>query len=567
MPKLVIFPKLNLGFRRDRRGADAAPLTEGNADALRNASPKAVIYRSEIDYLSRCILDYPDTETGGQLFGFWTAMGTPVVAYVIGPGTDAHHNPVSFVQDQEYLSTIGRELHTRYRLQHIGEWHSHHRIGLANPSAGDVNTMQYGVGKPGFPRMLLCIGNLSASRTTVNAFNFHENKPGEYTHAAWDIVEETSPYRLLADAAIGHLLIHPATAEANHGNLYTLEMALGKANGGEHWLLRSPENVEIMKRFVDIVNSRFPDKNVKSQMLPTGEPQIAVGGADLCIKFPYAFPRLAPVLTTAAGKNIGHVPANAWEIGEESLEDSFSRWLGIVRPLSSGRDKSKHKAEKHAAKAKATQAVDPIMPNLSELQQKSDETVFGPVRGFPVTDEERAEFDSALRRADALVKENEVLYRYIPQKAFTWVNISDNPVVCILAYPFNDWMQCIVRLSLPKDFPQSAPTVKYGFYEAPPRSGVTLPRHFKGIEFKDIDHLFPEAPNFYRDMLQWSPESSLLRAYITASLIIYYTRRALKERTDIAKHLLPFVEDPDKLNKMIGTIADNLLNLNIEENG
>jgi hypothetical protein len=31
---------------------------------------RAVIYRSEIDFISRCILDYLDIETGGQLFGF-----------------------------------------------------------------------------------------------------------------------------------------------------------------------------------------------------------------------------------------------------------------------------------------------------------------------------------------------------------------------------------------------------------------------------------------------------------------------------------------------------------------
>lgn len=31
-----------------------------------------LVYQSELDYLSRCILDYPHIETGGQLFGYWT---------------------------------------------------------------------------------------------------------------------------------------------------------------------------------------------------------------------------------------------------------------------------------------------------------------------------------------------------------------------------------------------------------------------------------------------------------------------------------------------------------------
>ena len=48
-------------------------------------SQKAIIYQSELDFISRCILDYPDIETGGQIFGYWTSTGVPVVMEVIGP--------------------------------------------------------------------------------------------------------------------------------------------------------------------------------------------------------------------------------------------------------------------------------------------------------------------------------------------------------------------------------------------------------------------------------------------------------------------------------------------------
>ena len=40
-----------------------------------------LVYQSELDYLSRCILDYPHIETGGQLFGYWTSAGVPVGLY------------------------------------------------------------------------------------------------------------------------------------------------------------------------------------------------------------------------------------------------------------------------------------------------------------------------------------------------------------------------------------------------------------------------------------------------------------------------------------------------------
>lgn len=164
-----------LGIRPEKNNAPRRqPKRKTVVDATR-PSPIAIIYKSELDIISRFILDYPNIETGGQLFGYWTATGTPVVCYVIGPGRHASHKPTSFVQDWDYLEHVGAELNERYRLQHIGEWHSHHQLGLAHPSGGDVNTMSFGVGKPGFPRMLLCIGNCTTRTTTVNAFNFHDS--------------------------------------------------------------------------------------------------------------------------------------------------------------------------------------------------------------------------------------------------------------------------------------------------------------------------------------------------------------------------------------------------------
>ena len=62
------------------------------------ASGKAVIFKSEMDFISRCILDYPSIETGGQLFGFYTEAGIPVVLYAIGPGRNANHQVAFFNQ-------------------------------------------------------------------------------------------------------------------------------------------------------------------------------------------------------------------------------------------------------------------------------------------------------------------------------------------------------------------------------------------------------------------------------------------------------------------------------------
>ena len=89
----------------------------------------------------RCILDRKDIETGGQLFGYWTEDGTPVILYAIGPGPRANHQVTFFNQDVDYLVKVGNLLRNRYGLHHIGEWHSHHRLGLAKPSGHDSDNM------------------------------------------------------------------------------------------------------------------------------------------------------------------------------------------------------------------------------------------------------------------------------------------------------------------------------------------------------------------------------------------------------------------------------------------
>lgn len=260
-------------------------------------SSTAIIYQSELDYISRCILDYTDIETGGQLFGYWTATGTPVVLYVIGPGKNAMHHPTSFIQDQDYLQPIGKELYKRYRLQHIGEWHSHHRLDLARPSGGDLNTMQYGVGKPGFPRLLLCIGNCTKTSTTVNPFNFHESNPSSYEAAAWDVVNCNSPYRNIIDMELASILRHPRTQCASHLEVYTKEVRAHRENDTvTHWLLEKVENVEIMKSFLEEVNIYSMGESPKTEILDSGEPLICFMKGRFQIKFPFGFPKKSPIL-------------------------------------------------------------------------------------------------------------------------------------------------------------------------------------------------------------------------------------------------------------------------------
>ncbi|ASC71409.1 hypothetical protein XM38_023610 [Halomicronema hongdechloris C2206] len=165
---------------------------------------KALVYEGELQRISGWVEEYPNLETGGDLFGFWTHSGFPVVQFVLGPGSKSRHNPTSFYQDKDYLVESGSLLRSKHGLQHIGEWHSHHQLGLAQPSQGDENTVFRALEKYKFPKFLLFIANLrpnsgsrcQRSKWTVNvgSFLFTRSIP-KYQVGQWVVLPENSPIR------------------------------------------------------------------------------------------------------------------------------------------------------------------------------------------------------------------------------------------------------------------------------------------------------------------------------------------------------------------------------------
>ncbi len=175
----------------------------------------AIIYGSELDYISRWILDYPHIETGGQLFGYWTDDGTPVVLYAIGPGPQANHQIAFFNQDIAYLETVGNQLTRTYGLQHIGEWHSHHGLGLSRPSGHDAKSMADGIMDSGRNRFLLCIGTCVDGVSRLLPYNFEAGRWTDYVSAKWIIKPMDSPFRKWIDAELAEELCMPLTEKAN----------------------------------------------------------------------------------------------------------------------------------------------------------------------------------------------------------------------------------------------------------------------------------------------------------------------------------------------------------------
>ena len=175
-----------------------------------------MIFKGEMDLISRCILDRKNIETGGQLFGYWTENGTPVILYAIGPGPRANHQVTFFNQDVDYLVKVGNILRNRYGLHHIGEWHSHHQLGLAKPSGHDSDNMTSVIKRRDLGEFLLCIGNCDNFSSSLNAFLCDSS---ECRCIAWDYVMADSPLRHVIDNDLGILISKPLTVQARHKDL------------------------------------------------------------------------------------------------------------------------------------------------------------------------------------------------------------------------------------------------------------------------------------------------------------------------------------------------------------
>ncbi|MCD8388414.1 MAG: Mov34/MPN/PAD-1 family protein [Bacteroidales bacterium] len=314
------------------------PLPQPRAELIdeKAPSPTAIIYRSELDYLSRCVLDYPNIETGGQLFGFWTNQGVPVVLYAIGPGRNANHENTFFNQDIPYLMQVGNELLSRYALQHIGEWHSHHQLGLARPSGHDANTMHRGMASAQMRHVLLCICNYRNGRSTVNPYTFHEDHPRDYADAQWQVIEMESPFRPIIDRELSDILIHPRTEQPAHGeNREIGNKQPSKPEGKsikideKSWLSR-PGNIERLKQMVAHVKALWPEREAAVQANEEGLMQVNLGDGWLVIRFGTFFPRQRPIIIEE-GQEKPWTDLPHWDIpvADTDILDTFRDWISL----------------------------------------------------------------------------------------------------------------------------------------------------------------------------------------------------------------------------------------------
>ena len=353
-------------------------------------APLAIIFRSEFDFISRCILDYPNIETGGQLFGYWTAEGVPVVLYAIGPGPRANHQNAFFNQDVEYLETMGQHVFNIWGLHHIGEWHSHHSLGLNEPSGHDAHTMISNIERFHLHRFLLCVGNYWRGETTLNAFNFEEDHPYDYQQAAWSVVEQESPFRAIIDREMRGIVTQPRARSPRHGKNFLATAGVSKVEpvySGEYWLKERANNLEL-KKIIDELGAILGTQ-AAVQLDAQGHVHVSfdcgrAGAAT--IYFPQYFPAQAPEIsipdavrrqTPHPGDDTVYTASDFWTsdgtISERTVV-CFKQLCGLLPPPPTfAEEATQEVGAQYIAPAQPEATEEPESSENSEPSEPSDE--------------------------------------------------------------------------------------------------------------------------------------------------------------------------------------------------
>ena len=177
----------------------------GYGSSQDNREFNVVIYENDYKELCAWVLRKPHIETGGDLFGLWANKYTAVIQLVLGPGKGCRRTSTSFYQDVNYLEKVGMHLTQKEGICYIGEWHSHHQLGLARPSGGDENTVWNNMPTYNLTRFVIFIANIDHSHhpygqsysVNVGCFLFEIDSNGKQLpvlRGKFKILNQESPF-------------------------------------------------------------------------------------------------------------------------------------------------------------------------------------------------------------------------------------------------------------------------------------------------------------------------------------------------------------------------------------
>jgi hypothetical protein len=115
--------------------------------------PYVGIWRSEVQFMCGVASRWRNIETGGEVYGFISHAGRPVIMLVTPPGPKAIHRVAQFTQDLDFFKETDAFLRNNVGLQYEGSWHSHHHLDIEGLSPGDIHSTNAIALKNGYRRL------------------------------------------------------------------------------------------------------------------------------------------------------------------------------------------------------------------------------------------------------------------------------------------------------------------------------------------------------------------------------------------------------------------------------
>jgi transcriptional regulator with XRE-family HTH domain len=254
-------------------------------------------------------------ETGGDLFGIWGDI--PIVYLATRAGPKAKREHTHFRLDVDYLIKLSGTLERDWGLRYFGDWHSHHDLGLLQPSGGDRKRIVGLAAKNHFSEMAEFIvtfrsGLKGGKGIEVHPYAYLGLPSEELSDVALVILKGISPVRealiaenLLPEQQLNSFSDFPLDA------VLTPEEPLGRISGAEGLLVDNFSERLLSKTIKELAPLAVAEPELHRQpfgyivVLPTGK------DTNLAIAFDKQWPH--PILqvdrmdrASARSDEIGH---------------------------------------------------------------------------------------------------------------------------------------------------------------------------------------------------------------------------------------------------------------------
>lgn len=191
-------------------------------------------------------------------------------------------------------------------MKHLGEWHSHHTLGLCHPSQGDADNVLCYVNESRFRQFLLCIATCSNNESSVSPYLFLKSER-EYIEAKWSVVKEASPLRSKIEQSETVLL--PKTQTPNYKVIsedYDGDLAMPeRIIKTETYWFSDKHNHTVLKQIIDEI-IRLGAESCRPLMNDYGHVCLDITNSTQTIKvlFPDGFPQIKPIVNCTSSKDI-----------------------------------------------------------------------------------------------------------------------------------------------------------------------------------------------------------------------------------------------------------------------